>query len=233
MNTRRVGYLVAAGAAALAIAATNGSGIQAAGQSATYEVIFVPSWNPESNPADYPITHGKKGLLTPIIGATHGANYSLFADGKRPSPGLERLSEMGAHDPLDAEIKKAIADGTAGSLIEASEGSAGPVHPVVMHTFRVDRNYPIVSLVGMIAPSPDWFYGVSDVKLFDKGRWAPSVRVDAFARDSGGDAGTTYMAEDADTNPKTPTMVLDNDYFNENAPVGTFIFKLVPSSTES
>lgn len=230
MKTQRIAVLAIAGAAALSIAMTE-NGVQASdSSSATYEVVFVPSWNPESHPADYPITHGKKGLLTPMIGATHGSNFRIFADGTTPSPGLERLSEMGAHDPLDAEIKKAIADGEAGSLIELSEGSEGPVHPTVMHRFRIGRDYPMVSLVGMIAPSPDWFYGVSNVKLFENGRWVTSLQVAAYARESGGDAGTTYLSEDADEMPKQKTMVLDNQYFNTNAPVGTFVFKLVPSS---
>jgi len=232
MNTRRFAILALASALMAGIAASN-NGIEANGESASYQVIFVPSWNPESHPLDYPITHGKKGLLTPMIGATHGADYRLFTEGKRPTPGLERLSETGAHDPLDGEIKKAIKDGRAGALIELSEGSPGPVHPSVMHTFRIDQRHPMVSLVGMIAPSPDWFYGVSNVQLLKEGRWVSTVHLQAYARESGGDAGATYMAEDADEEPKKSTQLLNNSYFNKKAPVGTFIFKLVPSSTES
>ena len=233
MNTRRYAYWMLGAALLIPIAAATPGTTQADGPTATYEVIFVPSWNPESHPADYPITHGKKGLLTPLIGATHGKDFQLFATGTPPTAGLERLSEMGAHDPLDAEIQTAVADGKAGSLIQSMEASPGPVHPIVTNTFQIDEKFPMVSLAGMIAPSPDWFYGVSNVELFQNGRWVTTLHMAAYAHDSGGDAGSSYMAEDADENPKKPTRILDNSYFGKRAPVGTFIFKLVPSSTES
>ena len=82
MNTRRFVTLALAGTVLAGIAASNNS-TQAAGDSATYQVIFIPSWNPESHPSDYPITHGKKGLLTPMIGATHGADYQIWLTSMR------------------------------------------------------------------------------------------------------------------------------------------------------
>jgi hypothetical protein len=201
---------------------------------ATYEVIFVPSWNPASHVEDYPITHAKKGLLTPMIGATHGDDYRLFGAGQKPTPGLERLSEMGKHNPLDNEIRAAVEAGKAGFLIEASAGSEGPVHAPVTLRFEITRRYPTVSLVGMIAPSPDWFYGAS-VTLLEDGQWAPSMIVPAYAWDSGGDAGTTYMADDSDLEPKENTKLSDFPAFfrgGKRIPVGTFVFKLVPASND-
>lgn len=201
---------------------------------ATYSVVFIPSWNPASHPLEYPLTHGKQGLLTPAIGATHGSGYRLFGDGLTPSVGLETLSETGMHAPLDDEIRQAIAARTAATLIEFEDGSPGPVHPPVMHTIQVDQDHPLVSLVGMIAPSPDWFYGVSAVELFQAGRWAPSVHVEAYAWDSGGDRGTTYMAEDMDLDPKQRTKRGDTQHFFQNGhrtPVGVFIFKRIPATS--
>lgn len=198
----------------------------------TYSVTFVPTWNPATHPLEYPITHAKGGLLTPMIGATHGSRYRIFEAGKRPTPGLEALSEMGKHDPLDAEIREAIARGGAGSLIELTEGAPGPVHAPVTYSFEVDSRHPLVSLVGMIAPSPDWFYGVSGVPLQKRGRWMPEVTVDAFAWDSGGDAGKTYLDEDRDIPSKEPTRSAMTAHFRRNGkpvPVGKFVFKMVPS----
>ena len=204
----------------------------ATSDTATYEVVFVPSWNPASHPVEYPLMHAAHGLLTPVIGATHGTGYRLFGDGLTPTPGLESLSETGMHTPLDDEIRQAIADGTASTLIEFDEGSPGPVHPAVQQRIQVTRGHPLVSLVGMIAPSPDWFYGASSVELFRDGRWVPSLHADAYAWDSGGDGGTTYMAEDEDLEPKQPTMRADTRHFfpgGVRTPVGVFIFKRVPT----
>jgi len=216
------------------VALTSETNADRMGAAATYEVVFVPSWNPGTHAEDYPITHAKKGLLTPMIGATHGDDYRLFAEGQKPTPGLERLSEMGKHDPLDAEIQAAVAAGEAGSLIEAMEGSEGPIHAPVSLRFDINQRYSTVSLVGMIAPSPDWFYGVSTTLVSD-GQWVPSRVVPAYAWDSGGDAGTRYLAEDADLDPKQTTNLSDAPVFVQNGnriPVGVFVFKLVPSTTD-
>ena len=56
----------------------------------------------------------------------------------------------------------------------------------------------------MIAPSPDWFAGVSDVDLMENGAWVASKTVDVQPWDSGGDNGATYLADDADADPKQP-----------------------------
>lgn len=204
-RNRTLSIAVLAALAALPIAA------QAADQ-ATYEVTFTPGWTAQSHPLDYP----KAGVLTGphfsgIIGATHGAGYQLFATGKAPTMGIERLSEMGKHDPLDAEIKAAIAKGTAGALFE-TDGIKDLTKPVKF-TVTVDGKHPMVSAVAMIAPSPDWFAGVGNVSLMEAGGWVVSKTLDVFAYDSGGDDGTTYEASDIDTNPKKATTINNSAHF--------------------
>ena len=197
-------------------------------ETARYSVVFVPSWNPSTHPLEYPVTHGKKGLLTPIIGATHNGKYRIFKPGTRPTPGLERLSERGKHDPLDSEIRAAIEAGTAGILIKADAGSEGLNHAPVSLDFEVSSKFSMVSLVGMIAPSPDWFYGASAVQLKSKGRWVPNKTVTVYAYDSGGDLGTTYMAEDVDAKRKQRTKLNESKHFvrrGKPVPVGVFVFK--------
>jgi hypothetical protein len=200
-------------------------------QRARYEVSFVPTWNPATHPVEYPFAHAKKGLLTPAIGATHNSGYAIFAPGTQPTPGLERLSEKGKHSPLDTEIQQAIKQGNAKSLIRFSQGSPGPVHRTIAATFDITEDSPLVSIVGMIAPSPDWFYGVSSVELWKDGRWVPTLAVPAYAWDSGGDGGTTYLAEDRDLNPKQATRMAETSHFVSDGracPVGCFVFTRIP-----
>lgn len=219
------------------LAATFGTGPLQAGHgmeaTATYEVTFIPAWNPQTHPLNYPLTHAKQGLLTPFIGATHGSGYAVFHEGTRPTPGLEMLSEMGKQDVLASEIEGAISSGRAGTLIRTDMGSPGPVHAPVSLKFDVRSDMPRVSLVGMIAPSPDWFYGVEGVELTKRGDWISQVAVPAYAWDSGGDAGMSYMAEDQDLEPKEPTRLSDAASFQHDGsrvPVGTFVFKRVPGA---
>ena len=88
-----------------------------------------------------------------------------------------------------------------------------------------------VSFVTMIAPSPDWFAGVKDIDLMENGQWVAEKTIDVMPFDSGDDDGSTYRAEDSDTDPKKPTSSLNgNPHFTYNRkflPVATVTFKKI------
>ena len=166
---------------------------------AEYTVIVKSTWTKTSHPFEYPSGAHFSGM----IGASHNAKYSIFAVGRRPTPGLERLSEEGKHSPLDTEIRAAIDQGNALMLFES--GGLKNWKDSMVATVRVDPAHPLVSVVNMIAPSPDWFTGASSVNLAENGGWITRRTVTLYAYDSGGDDGKTYKAPDRDTNPKKPT----------------------------
>jgi len=166
---------------------------------AEYTVIIKSTWTKTSHPFEYPSDAHFSGM----IGASHNAKYSIFAIGRRPTPGLERLSEEGKHSPLDTEIRAAIDQGNALMLFES--GGLKNWKDSMMSTVRVDPGHPLVSVVNMIAPSPDWFTGASSINLAENGGWITRRTVTLYAYDSGGDDGKTYKAPDRDTNPKKPT----------------------------
>ena len=69
-------------------------------------------------------------------------------------------------------------------------------------TIRLDAAHPRLSLVTMIAPSPDWFVALEDESLLDAaGQWVTQRRVPARAYDAGTDSGPTYTAPDQATLP--------------------------------
>ncbi len=188
---------------------------------AEYTVIVKSTWTKVSHPFEYPSDAHFSGM----IGASHNAKYSIFAIGRRPTPGLERLSEEGKHSPLDTEIRAAIDQGNALMLFES--GGLKNWKDSMVATVRVDRTHPLVSVVNMIAPSPDWFTGASDVNLADNGAWITRRTVTLYAYDSGGDDGTTYKAKDKDTNPKKPTTRASTRHFvvrGRVKPVATVTF---------
>jgi hypothetical protein len=188
---------------------------------AEYSVIIKSTWTKVSHPFEYPSGAHFSGM----IGASHNAKYSIFAIGRRPTPGLERLSEEGKHSPLDTEIRTAIDQGNALMLFES--GGLKNWKDSMVATVRVDPAHPLVSVVNMIAPSPDWFTGASGVNLADNGAWITRRTVTLYAYDSGGDDGTTYQAKDKDANPKKPTARAANRHFVVNGrvkPVATVTF---------
>ena len=219
-------------AAALAVvAACTTSGAQAAEDSASYTVTVTPLWLPANFPVEYP----KAGIFTGphfsgVIGASHDERFNLFKLGSMPSAGLERLSEMGKHDPLDAEIKAAMGAGGVGALFESDPNKELPTK-VQVFTIKVDAKHPLVSMAQMIAPSPDWFAGVANVNLMDGSKFVAEKTVDEMAYDSGGDDGTTYTADDVDNNPKKSTSMASPKHFAANGkpiPVAHVTFKRNP-----
>jgi len=188
---------------------------------AEYTVIIKSTWTRASHPFEYPSDAHFSGM----IGAAHNAQYSIFAIGRRPTPGLERLSEEGKHSPLDTEIRAAIDQGNALMLFES--GGLKNWKDSMVAKVRVDPAHPLVSVVNMIAPSPDWFTGASDVNLAENGGWITRRTVTLYAYDSGGDDGTTYKARDRDTNPKKATTRAANRHFVVHGrvkPVATVTF---------
>jgi hypothetical protein len=177
-----------------------------------YRVEFTPLWTKESFPFEYPDTSLiHKPHFSGLIGTAHNADFHLFMEGQMPTPGLERLSEEGKHDPLSTEINDAIAAGKALALTESDP--LKDFSQTAKTEVLVDDAHPMVSLVAMIAPSPDWFAGVSDVNLMENGSWVATKTVDVQAWDSGGDDGTTYLADDKDNDPKKPTMLNQSRHF--------------------
>jgi hypothetical protein len=166
---------------------------------AEYTVIIKSTWTKASFPLDYPSDAHFSGM----IGASHNARYTIFAVGRRPTKGLERLSEEGKHSPLNDEIKHAIAQGTALALFES--GGLKNWKDSMVATVKVDPAHPLVDVVNMVAPSPDWFTGATNVNLIENGAWVARRTIALPAYDSGGDDGTTYKAADKDANPKKPT----------------------------
>ena len=79
----------------------------------------------------------------------------------------------------------------------------------------------------MIAPSPDWFTGVSRVNLRKDGRWVNQVNLTLYAWDAGTDSGNTYAAPDADTLPRQSIRLNASRQFRGAGgmiPIGTVTF---------
>lgn len=188
---------------------------------AEYTIVVKSRWTKAEHPLEWPASAHFSGA----IGATHAPGYSIFTVGTLPTPGLESLSEEGKHTPLDSEIRAAITAATAGSLFES--GPLRKSSDSIVTLAKVDDTFPLISMVMMVAPSPDWFTGVKDVDLRENGAWAQSKTLDLVAYDSGGDDGATYTAPNKDNNPKKPTSQAMTPHFVINGnvvPVGTVTF---------
>lgn len=175
---------------------------------AEYTVVVKSLWTQRNFPLEYPNDARFSGL----IGASHNARFAIFTVGRKPTRGLERLSEEGKHSPLNDEIQTAIDAGTALEMFET--GNLKNFRDSMVTTVRVDPAHPLVSFVTMLQPSPDWFTGASDVNLMENGGWVKRRGLALPAYDAGADAGTTYKSADRPRNPTGRTSRSTNRHFS-------------------
>jgi hypothetical protein len=190
----------------------------------TYKVTFNATWSEETHPDDFPSNPHFSGL----IGASHNNEVSFWKEGELASPGIKSMAETGSKNPLNIEILNAIFDKTAFKLI--SGGVINPSPGSVSLEFEVSENYPLVTLVSMIAPSPDWFVGVDSLNLFEDGSFVDEKTMVLYAYDAGTDSGTTYTSPNDPTDPPVPIFKIEGYpffYEDELVPLGTFTFTKV------
>ena len=165
---------------------------------ARYRVTFEATWSAPTHPQDFPSGAHFSGL----IGGTHNASVTFWQEGALATDGIKNMSELGSKTPLDQEVTTAIASGTAEHLLSGGGIALSPGS--VTLEFEITQAYPLVTLVSMIAPSPDWFVGVSRLPLFENGQWADERRIDLVPWDAGTDSGVTFTSPDLATIPRQP-----------------------------
>lgn len=188
---------------------------------ARYRVTFEATWSASTHPTSFP----KNPHFSPLIGGTHSARVVFWEPGGASTPGIEAMAEQGSTSPLDAEVRAAIAAGTAQGLIEGGGVSRSPGTASV--EFEIGPEHPFVTLVSMLAPSPDWFVGVHGLNLLEGGDWVSEKTVPLDPYDAGTDGGGTYKSPNADTMPKEPIRRIEEPPLASAGgvqPVGTFTF---------
>ena len=72
-----------------------------------------------------------------------------------------------------------------------------------VNDIQVNSQYPLVSVISMIAPSPDWFVGVHDYSLCNEttGKWLDKRVRNLPPYDAGTDSGPRFSSPDQPTTP--------------------------------
>ena len=195
----------------------------AAQPSVTYEVTFASTWSAATHPDGFP----PGPHFSPLIGAAHADDVVLWEAGQTATGGIEAMAETGATSALRAEIEAHALAGRAAQVLSGDGLGVSPGSTAM--TIDLDAGAPLVTLVTMLAPSPDWFVGVDRLDLRDGDGWVTERTVDLYVYDAGSDDGATYTSADADADPKRPIARIEAPPFFQGAtaaPVGTFTFRL-------
>src|SRR5262249_26412924 len=156
------------------------------------------TWSAQTYPYEFPSNPHFSGL----VGGTHDASVGFWQPGALASPGIQNMAELGSKTAMIDEVQAAISAGSANGVLSGYRISPSPGS--VDLVFDVDVAFPLVTLVSMLAPSPDWFVGVSGLSLRENGTWLPQVTADLHVFDAGTDSGTSYDSPNLVTQPHVP-----------------------------
>ncbi|MGB1160585.1 MAG: spondin domain-containing protein [Alphaproteobacteria bacterium] len=196
--------LTASAAFILSAASASAAFAQCVGE-ASYQVTFMPNWVEGVTNYDVP----SNAHWSPMVVATHANPGEIFSIGERSTAGVQTVAETGGRGPITAELDALFATGTVrayrtGSLINDAVGTDTV-------TLSAASAQPYLTMISMIAPSPDWFVGVDGISLCRGSAWVDNLQLPLMAQDAGTDSGVAFASPNQESRPKAAIQYLNPD----------------------
>ncbi|WP_223034018.1 T9SS type A sorting domain-containing protein [Hanstruepera marina] len=188
---------------------------------ATYNITFTSSWNSTDHGTLPTNAHWSR-----LVGANHNNNITFLEMGQLATQGIEDVAELGDNAVfMDVEVQQAINNGNAEQYINGSS-LANATGTIEIMGLDVSEDYPLLTLVSMIAPSPDWMIAINGINLRENNSWKNNISIDLYPYDAGTDDGINYTSGNADSNPQgVITSLVNIGPFNDQK-IGTLIISL-------
>lgn len=191
------------------------------GQStAIYDITFTSIWNASDHTYIPPNAHWSK-----LVGTTHKTENTFFQVGAAATTGVKNIAETGNNTVFSSEVTTQITNLEADQYIDGPSLSTAAGEMEIFN-LEVSEDFHLLTLVSMIAPSPDWLIGVNGFDFFDAGNnWKTSETIDIFALDAGTDDGIDYTSSNVISAPFQPISVKSGVPFQGNK-IGTLTITL-------
>ena len=171
----------------------------------TIEVHNV--WTAARHPTDFPTAvwpgDANGAHISPPVVVSHAAGYPLYATGSLATTGVAQTATTGSRETIVPEITDCQ---TAGNCFDYAVGSTNATirgaDQKQSLTININSTYSRLSAVHMLAPSPDWFTGISDIELCQGNKWTSQI-IEANPYDAGVDDATTFVHTNAPSSPAT------------------------------
>ncbi|KAL9952224.1 hypothetical protein ACROYT_G039445 [Oculina patagonica] len=215
------------------VAFVSSAGVKCPG-TANYTMTFRGLWKQDRHPSEA-LPGGAH--FSRLIGCSHGADYVMWRDGRKASPGVKLVAETGGTSTLMNEITAQLTMKKAWQLI-LSSGGTGPEPVVTGIPVQVTSNFSKVSVITMLAPSPDWIIGIDSLDMCNNGTWRESYDVTMSPPwDAGTDDGLLFTSGNSPSNPVVNISQITNNTegaFKNDEPIkslGEFLFKSADGMT--
>ena len=183
-----------------------------------YTVTFEGQWTAAATPGGVP----DGAHFSRLIGAVHNSGVTFLRSGGAASAGVESMAEDGGWTGLRDEVMDA-----GSNALSVLTGDIDNIRPTTSKalTVTLTADHPRVTLLTMVAPSPDWFVGVSGLTLLDAGGdWVESLQVDLFPWDAGTEEGSGFSLSNSATSPQGVITNLRGTGKFSNARIATLTF---------
>ena len=193
---------------------------------ATYDISFTTIWNTTEHTSVPGGAH-----WSPLAGATHKNPNDILQFGALApiTNGIKDIAETGSTGNFQSEVNTIITVGNANRYLQQGFSPfAGNNSNAPLSNVSVDEGFPYITLVSMVAPSPDWFIALNSENLRSgdigvNNGWKDTYTVDVFAYDAGTDDGVNYTSPDAISNPRINISKINGFPINGNK-MGTMTF---------
>lgn len=194
---------------------------------AHYEVTILNTWSEADHPGAVP----EYAHFSWLGGGTHDDAVSFWSVGALASPGIVQMAEIGNTDILSTEVAAAVEAGHADAVLQWQQWFCPPATDVAVcgdETVAIDvsLDFPNVTLVSMLGPSPDLFVGVSGLPLLVDGAWVDELVIDLRPYDGGTRSDVDFTMNGALQEPPLPIAVVDSfeDHLIGPGSLGTMTF---------
>ena len=94
----------------------------------------------------------------------------------------------------------------------------------------MEEDFPLLTLVTMLGPSPDWFVGFSGLNMRENGQWKQQVVVELFPYDGGTRSANAWALGGPENQPPEPISLITEESGQLITPksLGTMTFDLIP-----
>lgn len=187
---------------------------------ATYNIVFTSTWNATEHTNSIDMNLPENAHWSKLVGVNHNNNVSFFEVGQLATLGVEMIAENGNNDEFRmTDVQNAIDALNAEQYIEGPSLSTAS-GTITISSLEVSEEYPFLTLLSMVAPSPDWYIGFNGLELLDaNGNWKTTISIPmSYVYDAGTDSGLNYTSTNANSNLPISIFDMENtiEPFNGN-----------------
>lgn len=172
--------------------------ISYAQSTAIYNFTFTSIWN-ETDHTSIP----NNAHWSDLVGATHKTKDAFFKLGETASLGIKNVAELGNNIAFNTEVNNAINSNEASQYLQEGFSPFAAISSATLSGIEFTEEFHLITLISMIAPSPDWFIAINslDLRNTENTGWKNSFSMDVFVYDAGTDDGFDYTSSNSANSP--------------------------------